>query len=241
MAAKLAERVGWAMVALLTLLVFGWMMPGAAGDARADVVDAAVVWNGYVADIRAADLVSDYFTHDALVLLLRYEIGQTPISCDWAWVDRPKFTADPDAYVRDPEVVEKVKFAWHNAGNVTLNWMPDVKNMPQRDASMADDGTSFVKGEFVRRTFPNRVAIAYVALSLLNITDINVLPHYNPLSGYTVNGTLSVDTYEAMLDRIRTFRTDRADKLYQAIARIFEVFTPAAPAPAPAVLRKMKV
>ncbi len=239
MAGRFAERVGWAMLALLTLLVFGWMMPGASGDARADVVDAAVAWNDYVADIRAADLVSDYFTHDALVLLLRYEIGQTPISCDWAWVDRPKFTADPDAYVRDPEVVEKVKFAWHNAGDVTLNWMPDVKS--------ATPG-SFVEEELIRHTTPNRVASAYVMLSVINVTDIHLLTstmpaqHHRMLLQYvpTTTGTLSVDTYETMLDRIRAFRADRADKLYQAIARIFDVFTPVAPAPAPAVLRKMK-
>ncbi len=198
-----------ALFVMLLLCALGARLASGQAPAPAvpvsDVVAAALAWDDSLRAIRACDLVSTYFQRDALVVLLNYELSRSPMTCDWAWVDRPRFTADPVGYLADPAVLDKIIFAWHNEGNVSIDWMqwtsqttlPPTPATTQylfdvRNAYAALDWTYAVPG----------------AVQLRGLEDASGYPRY---------WAISVDAYEALLTGVRDFRAACVDRMLTAM------------------------
>jgi hypothetical protein len=198
-----------ALFAMLLLFALGARL--AAGQPPAppvpsvqDIVAAALAWDDSLRAIRACDLVATYFQRDALVVLLNYELSRSPMTCDWAWVDRPKFTADPLGYLADPAVLDKIIFAWHNEGNVSIDWMQwTAQTLPPTPAT-----TQYLFD----------VRNAYAALDwTYNVPGAVQLRGLEDSSGYPRYWAMSVDAYEALLTGVRDFRAACVDRMLTAM------------------------
>jgi hypothetical protein len=80
-----------------------------------------VSWFKDAKKVAAAELLLDYFTGEAMVAFMNARKGENNVA--WSWIDKNKLESEPLVYVQDPAMLQNLKHAWSNVGDITVNWI----------------------------------------------------------------------------------------------------------------------